>query len=385
MEQRRISGKNHWYHETQSTARRAHALPLVPEAATVNDPFLLDLTLPDELLADIDSIVIPARKLYALLFPQRVAVNRLRTFSAYDRLSTALTVAQVFGVQRLCNHYAARLAPLPGPDSSRESNYRLAQITQYARQLAASPSVIDARARQQLEEVGLSLYDLVMINQIIGFIAFQARIVAMLQALLGHPVRFIPGMDTQQEAAADRFSRTEAPWQAGIDAVELRIASAPQMESLSRWQPLPELRLLAPLLAHEHLILNELGEITDHVAQQRPDAQLAALVALYTARINGSEHCFAEQLRRWQDGAQRESVLREGGRELQRVFAGNAQESALIQAVQLLTCTPDRFSPLSLSLMTEQDLSRRAVVSLLAECALCGWLNRLKIALGQTA
>jgi uncharacterized protein YciW len=31
----------------------------------------------------------------------RVTVNRLHTFSAYDRLSTALTVAQVYGVQRL--------------------------------------------------------------------------------------------------------------------------------------------------------------------------------------------------------------------------------------------------------------------------------------------
>jgi uncharacterized protein YciW len=60
-----------------------------------------------------------------------------------------LTVAQACGVQRLCNHYAALLAPLPGPDSSRESNRRLAQITQYARQLASSPDVIDDKAQQQ--------------------------------------------------------------------------------------------------------------------------------------------------------------------------------------------------------------------------------------------
>lgn len=102
-----------------------------------------------------------------------MTVNRLQTFSAYDRLSTALTVAQVYGVQRLCNHYAARLAPLPGPDSSRESNRRLAQITQYARQLASSPSLINALARSQLDEVGLTSRDIILINQIIGFISFQ--------------------------------------------------------------------------------------------------------------------------------------------------------------------------------------------------------------------
>jgi uncharacterized protein YciW len=115
MEQRRVSGKSHWYHETQSSARQAQVLPLVPEAATVDDPFLLNLTLPDWLIQMCGNWLTPARTLYKFLFPQRVAVNRLHTFSAYDRLSTALTVAQVYGVQRLCNHYAARLAPFPAP------------------------------------------------------------------------------------------------------------------------------------------------------------------------------------------------------------------------------------------------------------------------------
>ena len=119
MEQRRVNGKNHWYHETQSTICPVDVLPLVPEAAHVEDRFLLDLTLPRELLEAHARWLTPARRLADALFPASVTVNRLQTFSAYDRLSTALTVAQVYGVQRLCNHYAARLAPLPGPDSSR--------------------------------------------------------------------------------------------------------------------------------------------------------------------------------------------------------------------------------------------------------------------------
>ncbi len=156
MEPRRVNGKNHWYHETQSTICPVDVLPLVPEAAHVEDRFLLDLTLPAAWLRAHADWLHPARQLAELLFPDQVAVSRLQTFTAYDRLSTALTVAQVYGVQRLCNHYAARLAPLPGPDSSRESNRRLAQITQYARQLAGSPSVINALSRSQLDEVGLT-------------------------------------------------------------------------------------------------------------------------------------------------------------------------------------------------------------------------------------
>ena len=47
MEPRRVNGKNHWYHETQSTICPVDVLPLVPEAAHVEDRFLLALTLPE--------------------------------------------------------------------------------------------------------------------------------------------------------------------------------------------------------------------------------------------------------------------------------------------------------------------------------------------------
>ncbi|GAB1628238.1 hypothetical protein JNE21005_24650 [Escherichia coli] len=42
MEQRHITGKSHWYHETQSSTAENDVLPLVPEAAKVSDPFLLE-------------------------------------------------------------------------------------------------------------------------------------------------------------------------------------------------------------------------------------------------------------------------------------------------------------------------------------------------------
>lgn len=122
MEQRRFSGKGHWYHETQSNHAQTDVLPLVPEAANVDDRFLLDLALPDEIVTACAGWLTPARALCHRLFPLDIAVNRLHTLSAYDRLSTALTVAQACGVQRLCNHYAALLAPFP-------ARTRLAKVT----------------------------------------------------------------------------------------------------------------------------------------------------------------------------------------------------------------------------------------------------------------
>jgi uncharacterized protein YciW len=53
--------------------------------------------------------------------------------------------------------------------------------------------------RNQLDEVGLTTYDIVLINQIIGFIGFQARVVARFRPS-GHPVRWLPGHHIQPHA-----------------------------------------------------------------------------------------------------------------------------------------------------------------------------------------
>ncbi|MDR9930246.1 CMD domain-containing protein [Enterobacter cloacae] len=326
MEQRRFSGKGHWYHETQSNHAQTDVLPLVPEAANVDDRFLLDLALPDEIVAACSGWLTPARALCHLLFPLDIPVNRLHTLSAYDRLSTALTVAQACGVQRLCNHYAALLAPLPGPDSSRESNRRLAQITQYARQLASSPDVIDDKAQNQLDEVGLTTYDIVLISQIIGFIGFQARVVAVFQALLEHPVRWLPGHHIQPHTLPVR----PGAWIALLPVVELRYASAHQLESLSRWQAEPALQALTPVLCHEPMLLDLTGEILNHCREEA-----------------------------W------------------------VTSSALSAAVELLTRSPDRFSAAQFNPLTEEGLPADRAIALLTRSAFDGWLERLKVALGK--
>ncbi len=93
MEQRHITGKSHWYHETQSSTAEYDVLPLVPEAAKVSDPFLLDVILDEETLAPFLSWLVPARVLAVELFPDQLTVTRSQTFTAYERLSTALTDA----------------------------------------------------------------------------------------------------------------------------------------------------------------------------------------------------------------------------------------------------------------------------------------------------
>lgn len=385
MEQRQITGKGHWYHETQSSRSDA-VLPLVPEAAFIQDRFLLDLALSTEQrTAEADWLCV-ARNAAECLLPENTPVTRLNTLSCYDRLSTALTVAQVYGVQRLCNHYASRLAPQPGPDSSRESNRRLTQITQYARQLASQPTLIDDNSRQQLDEVALSANDIVTFNQLIGFIGFQARVIALFQALQGLPVRWLPGLDIQQDASAELFLEGDKSWQPALAAIEQRYANSQQLEALNFSETQQALRDLSGLLASDVSALNALSQLTQlfylPTAQADDDT---ILVGLLTARINGSVSCFTDFALAWRGESHLPEAMRNGERALQAWCHNHPRERAIIQAVRVLTRSPGSFSAAQLQPLYEQGFNEHDVVKLLVSSGLYGWLNRLKIGLGNAS
>lgn len=376
MEQCRKAGKSHWYHETQSTMSSQTTLSLMPEAAYVNDRFLLDLAVSETALAPFESWLKPARQLADILFPRTVFNDRLHTFSAYERMSTALTAAQVFGVQRLCRHYAARLAPLPGPDASRESNQRLAQITQYARQLAGSPSVINTRAREQLAEVGLTARDTVLINQIIGFVGFQARVAAIFQAFCRLPVRELPGQEMQRFARAARFQNLQATWRPADSLVEYPPAHTKVRQQYSSSQ----CQMMVPVLMRDPSSFALLERILTSTLHTASPPSLLPFITLLTSRINGSAACFNEQAA--QPGEWRRAVitLRLEDDDIARWEL----EPALTQAIQWLTRAPDRFSAAHFSPLLNRVGSSEQAINMLGWCGVCGWLNRLKIALGET-
>ncbi|MCR6678814.1 CMD domain-containing protein, partial [Escherichia marmotae] len=80
-----------------------------------------------------------------------------------------------------------------------------------------SPSIIDNRSRQHLHDVGLTAWYCVIINQIIGFVGFQAREIATFQAYLGQPVRWLHGLDVQSYADSSLFAEVSNGWRACYD------------------------------------------------------------------------------------------------------------------------------------------------------------------------
>lgn len=377
MEPRRYSGNSHWYHETQASVRAEPTPPLYPEAADIDDRFLLGLQQNDSILTPLfqrfRDVVQAGQTLSLLLFPDSVTPTLTHTLTLYDRLAIALTVAQMTGIQRLCNHYAARLNPLPGPDSSRESNNRLTQVTQYARQLASQPSVIDAAALQRLDEVGLTTPDIISLSQMIGFVSYQARVVAGLQALLGTPVCWLPGLNESVDAPSHTFSPT-TEYRFRLPPLEPRYASEQQRAAIEAAQTLSELSEIVWLLAHDAPTLHARSNLQNVQPSATGQATLAQAV---TARINGSALCF----KRYQ--GQFSTVLQKGIDEALTACRREPLSHGIVQLAAQLTRAPDRLSAAHLQPLLTQGVTHQQLFGLIQQIALTNWDNRLLQALGE--
>ncbi|CNK12314.1 Uncharacterized protein conserved in bacteria [Yersinia enterocolitica] len=405
MVQFRQQDNAHWYHETQrsgsleittaqvsdasdSVTKRESPHPHNSESIAEQGLFLLGLDdgIPAALVQSLQqhaTVLSASDALYQVLFPPIVELSRDNHFSLYDRLSSALTVAQVTGVQRLCSHYAARLTPLSSPDASRESNMRLTQITQYARQLASQPTLIDRHALQQLSEVGLSEADIIVLSQIIGFVGYQARVVAGLSALAGYPTVMLPGFPRMEDASADLIPATVPQWQGWLPSLAT-------LDNIATESPSDETQVtLHDLLEHDPQSLSAYQQVTQQQAPQQASADWHALVALVSARINGSIYCQAHHQQQLiaDSSAGYASITDALVTGVESALATSPEHQMTHPLIHLsaeLTRAPERFSHQSIRPLLALGVNHHQLLSLIITAATAGWTNRLRQALGAT-
>lgn len=399
MEQQRRTIHNGWYHETQSS-QQGH-VPTDPQAVLVQDRFLLGLdthldpTL-QRLFAEHSGLLKASRACYDAIFPENVTLSRTITLSLYDRLSSALTVAQVTGVQPLCSHYAARLAPLASPDASRESNIRQTHITQFARLLATQPTLITPPMLQQLGEVGLSPQDIVTFIQLIGFVSYQARVLALLGALRGRVAAVLPGFPAPESCAQQGFSLTLRQWQARLPEVDLSTASKHQLDVLDLIAPDARSSSFYRLLVQDAPCLSEFSAVFNHVMHAREQRKVTwrELAAVATSKLNGCLYCAGIHGRFYLEAGGEEGHIEglfseQHGEEYGTTTAvpvpqNLSPEQILLQATAALTRTPERFNADELHALSDAGYNAEQSLDILLTSALFAWSNRLIQTLGDT-
>jgi len=397
MEQQRKAAHSGWYHETQSS-QQGH-LPLDPHAALAQDRFLLgqdaqlDPTL-RSLIHERQGLLNASRACYDVLFPDSLKVSRTETLSLYDRLSSALTVAQVSGVQPLCSHYAARLAPLSSPDASRESNIRQTHITQFARLLATQPTLITPPMLSQLNDVGLSTQDIVTFTQLIGFVSYQARVLAILNGLRGRAAAVLPGFPSPEGCEQKGYSLAMLQWSSRLPEVAPESASQHQQDVLDLIAPDARSSSFYTLLVPTADALSEFAAVFNNIMQagERPKAAWRELAAVATSELNGCLYCAgihgrlyleaegrAELIEQLFEATYRDDVVDA----VSQKQAGSA-EAALLESVIALTRTPERFDARLLHGLSDAGYTATQSLDILLTAALFSWSNRLIQTLGDT-
>ncbi len=157
------------------------------------------------------------------------------------------------------------------------------------------------------------MHDIVTFTQIIGFVGFQARAVALLQAQPGQPARWLPGIDMQQDAPAAAFAAPEPRWLPDLPTLEMGWASAEQQAAYNAALDEPLLQPMLSLLVHDAAALQGLPALLNALRAETNE-QDVALVAMLSARINGSSSCFDEAARRWRGEPNLPDAMRNGER-----------------------------------------------------------------------
>ena len=113
--------------------------------------------------------------IYSRLFPDVPCPEEKCSLTLYERLTIALTVAQLTETGFLSDFYAAWLSPLPGPAGSRGNNVRLTTLTEYTRLLTCSCAETPSPGLARLLPSGVNPTDILIVHQLCGFVSWQAQ------------------------------------------------------------------------------------------------------------------------------------------------------------------------------------------------------------------
>ncbi|HRM47931.1 MAG: peroxidase-related enzyme [Alicycliphilus sp.] len=314
-----------------------------------------------------------------------------------QRLAVAQTVSAASGVTALGEHYAAQLQRLPTatPDARWQAMHHFTQL------LATQPAAADRAALLALPAAGLTTADVVLLAQLIGFAAFQARLVAGVAALaaLGpagstatpaapaaealfiHPANLpAPG----EPLRLNGYTSETLDWKAWLPVVDATQASAEQNAVLDASHPKARVSDFYLLLVHQPRVLAERSEAFNAIMYApgglpRSERELATAVV---SRINGCVYCASVHAQRFEQLAKRNDVIAQ-------VFidpdqAGtNARERAIVQASAALTRAPGSFGAHHLAALRDAGLSDLEILDTVHAVALFAWANRLMLNLGE--
>lgn len=323
--------------------------------------------------------------------------------SLQERLLLALYTCQLSGHAALAEHYAERLRELPLPpgwptgferiDPRSFPAGRLAELLAFARSVTANPVEGDRQAVERLLESGVASTEVVVAAQLLGFVAYQIRVVAGLAALAkasGTPAGITAATSRPEEPGDDSlidiegFTNRTLGWRSWLPVLELDRATDEQIAVLEESHPNAKVSEYYLTLIHQPRILRERSLAFNAIMYApgglpRAERELASTVV---SRVNQCVYCASVHAQRYTQLAKRAEVIREVFQD--PAEAGRtARERAIIDVAVSLTVTPAQFGPQPLEAARLAGLDDTQLLDLIHAVAIFAWANRLMLNLGE--
>ena len=331
------------------------------------------------------------------------------SLSQAERLVLAAEQARVSGIAALHNEYAQRALALgdalPAPlrdllstADHRTGDARLDAMLHFVRTLALNPAHSDKATLMAMPDAGLSVDDTVLLAQLVGFVAYQARLLAGVQAMqaLGgeatgaatagdsapfvHPANLpAPGEPLRRNG----FTSETLDWKSWLPVLDPTSATEEQQKVLEISHPKAKTMDFYLLLGRQPQVLLERSQAFNAIMYapgglSRAEREVAATAV---SRSNGCVYCASVHAQRFEQLAKRNDVMAQLFDDPDTAGT-NARERAIIQASLVLTRAPGTLAAQHIQALRSAGLSDVEVLDMLHSAALFGWANRLMLNLG---
>ena len=330
--------------------------------------------------------------------------------SLAERFFAAWYAAFLTEVPAVTEHYLQRLIAL-GDSDAKDAVSRLTLRTSGAETAVASTrlSAIAAHTRlltlhlvraeatdvNALADAGLTTFAIVVLSQLVAFVSYQTRLVAMLRAMHQSANGLASGtgqVSGESIALDDDAALIESKtytfdvlgWQAWRNVVTLDDATTEQIDVLTESHPKAKTSDYYLLLVHAPEILRQRSAVFNAIMYQpgglaRAERELGATVV---SRINGCVYCASVHAQRFEQLAKRRDSI-------EQVFANPAtagvspREQALIRFSIDLTRAPSAMGSVDILALRTAGLNDAEILDLTHSIAIFAWANRLMLTLGE--
>lgn len=331
------------------------------------------------------------------------------TLSQAERLVLAAEQARVSGITELQTLYQQRAQALPLAPALRRvldehgcttGDARLDAMLHFVRSLSLEPAQSDRQALLNIPAAGVSVDDTVLLAQLIGFVSYQARVIAGLQAMVAAGSQGeVPVADAAAAPAFVHPANLPAPgeplrrngytsetldWKSWLPVLDPATATPDQQHTLDVSHPKARTMDFYLLLCRQPQVLLERSQAFNAIMYapgglSRAEREVAATAV---SRVNGCVYCASVHAQRFEQLAKRNDVMAQ-------IFddphtAGTqARERAIIQAAITLTRDPAGLGAAHIHALRAAGLNDLEVLDMLHAAALFGWANRLMLNLGE--